>query len=212
MLDARIVARRDLGASLALVRIAREDGALHVFTPGQHITVALPSGNKLPYSIVSAPGLAYLELFVSLSEAWPKVGERVGLGAPGGVLTLDGVPDDARLIFVATGTGVSPFVSMLRTYAYRRAHSTLIQGARNEEELPFRDELAAMPGLVYRPTLSQPGEAWMGLRGRVQTWLEQEPIGDAHVFLCGHAPMIEDARAALRARGLAADRIHAEAY
>lgn len=214
MVDGRLMFRRTVGSARALVRIAREDGALFSFVAGQHLTVTLPTGAQCPYSICSAPGLAYVELYVSLSEPWPTKGMAVGLGEPSGELTLDEVPDEARLIFVASGSGVSPFVSMLRAHPQRRAHSTLIEGARTEQELAFREELDAMHGLIYRPTLTQPGDDWLGLRGRVQVWLEQElrEATDVHVLVCGHAPMVDDVRALALSHGVDTAHIHAEAY
>ena len=214
MADARLVFRREVSSQRVLVRIAREDGGRFVFTPGQHLTVTFANGVRLPYSIASAPGLAYVELYVSLIEPWPEQGSLLELSEPAGTFTLDGVPDNARLLFIASGSGVAPFVSMLRTYLPRRAHSALIQGSRSAEELAFSEELEAMDGLIYRPTLTQAADTWPGLRGRVQPWLAEalREFSDAHVFLCGHAPMIEEGRGLAVAQGFDVARIHAEFY
>src|SRR6202041_1800117 len=77
-------------------------------------------------------------------------------------------------IFVATGTGIAPFrsilLSKLREHPDRRF--TLIFGVRYEEGLLYNDEFRSLaeacPNFEYRPTLTRPPQSWTGRVGRVQ--------------------------------------------
>ena len=220
-LNASVVERTDYGRT-AVVRIARDDGAPMAFTPGQHIVVGLVKGQALserPYSIASVPGEAAVALFVSLTDEagapkpWPAVGGRVFLGAPSGEFSLQLAPADADLVFICTGTGIAPFVSMLRSSPKRAAQSLLVHGARSETDLAYADLLSSIAGLRYVPVLSQPSAAWRGAKGRVQGWLVNRTLDlKAHVFMCGHAPMIAELEARFVAAGFPPDALHCEPY
>jgi len=136
-----------------------------------------------------------------------------------GEFTLDLAPLRADLVLVATGTGIGPFMSMLRTYRdqgrgrdrWRRL--VLIHGVRRARDLVYREELeraSAQDGsIAYLPVVSREPEesGWSGLRGRVQQVLEGEtwqrlladPLDPerAHVFLCGNPDMIRSVSAIL---------------
>ena len=119
---------------------------------------------------------------------------------------------------IATGTGLGPFLSMLRSrQAFERAERViLVHGTRGVAELAHRPELEALvsergAGFRYLPVLSRQPETEF-LHGRVtQTLasgeLEQRaetPIAaeTAHVMLCGNPSMIDEVLALLAARGL----------
>jgi ferredoxin--NADP+ reductase len=153
------------------------------------------------------------------------------------MFTMERVPDGRDLVFVATGTGIAPFVSMLRHYGgnpLRFARFVVVHGARERNDLAYREEIARAAAadrrVSYVPILSREprGSTWSGLRGRVQTVLEpacfQSRAGfvldprSAHVFLCGNPAMIDDVRVQLGARGFTIDtpktpgNVHFERY
>lgn len=181
------------------------------------------------YSIASAAGpadaLEFLVARVAEGKLTPKLwtveeGGRLWMDdAAEGHFTLERVPPDRDLIMIATGTGVAPFVSMLRTFRaappWHRA--LLVNGVRYAADLSYRDELEALASdpsrLVYVPVVSREpeGSPWAGLRGRVQQVLEPtayrsltgSPLDPTrcHVMLCGNPLMIESTAAMLCQQG-----------
>ena len=173
---------------------------------------------RRPYSIASsARERAWAEFCLvrvpqgKLTEPLWEIGEggRIWMDESiRGEFTLDLAPVGADLVLVATGTGIGPFASMLRTYRgqgrWRRL--VLIHGVRRVRDLVYREELeraSAEDGTIaYLPVVSREPEesGWSGLRGRVQQVLEGEtwqrllvdPLDPerAHVLLCGNPDMI----------------------
>jgi ferredoxin--NADP+ reductase len=153
------------------------------------------------------------------------------------MFTMERVDHGRDLVFVATGTGIAPFVSMLRHHGWnspRFAHFVVVHGARRHSDLAYRDEFMAASRadrrVIYVPILSrEPRDSeWTGLRGHVQTVLEpacfQSRTGfvlepdSANVFLCGNPAMIDDVRVRLGSRGFTVDtpktpgNVHFERY
>ena len=169
---------------------------------------------------------------------WPLVeGDRLWMDTqPRGHFTLDDVPRGADVLAIATGTGVAPYVSMLRTY-----HSTgrwrrfvLVHGVRVAADLGYRDELLRLSkqskDVIYLPVLSrEPADSgWTGLRGRAQVALQEPAVREllgasrgpdaTHVMLCGNPEMISQTQATLVALGFVphtrqqAGNLHVERY
>ena len=123
------------------------------------------------FSIASAPAdtkkQGYLEFFVSRDNAL-KEGDPVEFSnRASGNFTLERTAGFSNVIFVATGTGVAPFISMIRELSHTVAKGTkytLIHGSRNRNELGYHNELSALaaagkPDLMYIPTISRPSAA-----------------------------------------------------
>lgn len=255
-LNARIVERADLAAHLAIVRLRADDGPLETFEPGQFVQIGLPQpesppGNRVrmmkrSYSLANGAGeLDEVELYLARVDdgrftprLWNlPIGERVWLDRrPRGLFTLGSVPPNARVLLLATGTGLAPYVSMLRTWsgAERWSRAVLVHGARTPDELGYREllELRARTDstFTYVPVVSRPRteHGWTGLRGRVELALDdarfRELTGEAlepgpwHVFLCGNPAMVDECRALLEPRGFRIDKasqpgtLHFEKY
>src|SRR5688572_3333515 len=135
--NATITERRDVTETLALFRVVpdRPLEGERPFLPGQYVTVALPAGDQWvqrPFSIASAPeDERGLELYVR--KVWEPVSDhpfshlifetgpsdRIYLRpAATGRFTLShtiGEDSQALKLFVAGGTGVAPFMSMIRS-------------------------------------------------------------------------------------------------
>ncbi len=138
-----------------------------------------------------------------------------------GSFTLDKTEPAKDLVLVATGTGLAPFMSMLRHFspsAQRRwRRCALIHGVRLPEDLAYHQELEALAtrdaSLHYLPVCSrtEARHLWTGRTGRVQTILHPATFAaltgwpldpsQGHVMLCGNPQMIQETAADLTARG-----------
>jgi ferredoxin--NADP+ reductase len=177
------------------------------------------------YSIASAPGqpLEFYIVRVDEGRLTPHLdrlqpGDRLHVhdNVAGG-FTLEKIPaDDAETLWlIATGTGLAPYVSMLRHGALweRFRKVVILHGVRDRKQLGYREELeAATQGrpLVFLPACTR-DDAPGCLRGRVPNLFDDgtlERAADAaidarsHVMMCGNPDMIVAMRERLAARGL----------
>ena len=108
-----------------------------------------------------------------------------------GVFTIAdtiGIEDQRMRVLVASGTGLAPFVSMIRSEVRRNPATdlsgwVLLHGASRVAELGYRDELlelSATNRLRYWGTVSRPTTTteWMGDVGRVEGFFEPARLGD----------------------------------
>ena len=113
------------------------------------------------------------------------------------------------MLFIATGTGVAPALSFVRTHS--GLGMTLLHGVREEQDL-FGRELLEAECAPYIPCISQQPDS-MHFQGRVTAKLaEMEWEPDTHFYLCGSNDMILEVRRQLRDRNVEDDSIVSEAY
>lgn len=182
------------------------------------------------YSIASSSvAREYMEFYVTMVRSGAltprlfalETGDRIWLGPKvSGMFTLSDVPEDKNVVLIATGTGLAPYMSMLRTHlsvdTWRRY--AVLHGARHSWDLGYRAELATMqqlcPSFIYIPQISRPRNEhiqWNGFTGYVQDlwtggplderWGNHPDPSDTHVFLCGNPLMCDDMMALLEAEG-----------
>ncbi len=231
--------RRDLAAGLAVFRVEPDGWEIKEFTPGQYVVLGLfgsaarcaesePEVEPAPadklirraYSIASSSlKRQYLEFYVVLVESGAltprlfalKPGDSIFLGKKiTGTFTLDQVPEQQNLILIATGTGLAPYVSMLRSRLLhtRQSHVGVLHGARHSWDLGYQNELAMVErdhaNFTYIPSITRPAlekRPWPGLTGRIQEIWARDPFrerwgkspspDDTHVLLCGNPAMID---------------------
>jgi ferredoxin-NADP reductase len=190
------------------------------FVPGQWLSVktTTPGGEEMTraYSIASPPtengSVAFClnrvqDGFMSNYLCNLEVGETISFQGPFGDFTLR--PPLRDTVFIATGTGVAPFRSMLHwLLAEKERHQDrqfwLLFGARRQQDLYYRDEFEQLAmehgNFHFQPTLSRAEEDWPGLRGYVQQHLG-EIVGmrtDMHAYICGLEKMVQANRDLLK--------------
>lgn len=235
--DVRLASARRIAPAVRHLVFERTDGQAFDFAPGQWVNLVLPveSGEiKRSYSIASAPaGEPWFELVVTRVEGGPgsgylhamEVGGTLRAIGPHGLFTR-AADDPAPALFVATGTGIAPFRSMVgaAVRAGARSHLWVLFGARFEEDILYGAEFEALaahnPHLRHAVTLSRAGEGWSGRRGYVQLHVKEmlagltEAAGAApHVYICGLDRMVSTVKDLCRNElGVERKRVHVERY
>lgn len=212
------------------------------FAPGQFARIGLPQSEEpdkanepdlwRAYSMVSHPQDDFLE-FLSITVPNGQLSPRLAQlqagdplwveKTPFGFLTLDRFSPAQSLWLVATGTGLSAYMPMLRDERTWRDFETviLVHGVRAETELAYAPELHALTlnnsKFVYLPILSrQPWnhgqEAPCRLTHAYETGILERVAGhkldpaQSRIMLCGNPEMVTDMRALLSLHGFAAGR------
>jgi len=165
------------------------------FSPGQRINLIYSSSQR-EYSLASSPSDSNLILCIRLVAGGifsPELcnlpsNTRLQFTGPHGYFTFK--PSSRPAIFVATGTGVAPFCSMVRSGI---AGYTLLHGVQTPEELYYADVFRSSAAR-YVPCLSgsdRTSEEYF--KGRVSDYLLNQLPPDLYDFyLCGRAEMIRD--------------------
>jgi ferredoxin-NADP reductase len=196
------------------------------FVAGQWLSfkTAKPDGEEITraYSIASPPdgdnrfALCLNRVqdgFMSNFLCDLKEGAEISCQGPFGDFILR--PPLRDTIFIATGTGIAPFRSMLHwLLAEESRHQNrqfwLVFGNRTESDIYYHQEFldlaATHPNFHYLPTLSRGAPEWQGLRGYVQEHVPGIVQGrtDMHAYICGLDKMIKANRDLLK--GLSWDR------
>ena len=230
-IEGRVAGRRAWSASLFSLLV---DAPQIAFTAGQFARLSLPAppGSKesmvgRPYSFVNPPVRQPHEFyFIILPEGplSPRLarldeGESVWL-APraNGFFSVSETADAESLWCLSTGTGIGPFLSMLRTAEpwEKFARVVLVHSVRHADELTYRDEIASIgrahPGAFdYVPMVSRDVHR-DALAGRIPAAIDdgrlEARVGlsltpeNAHAMLCGNPAMVDDVQKVLAARGM----------
>ena len=225
-LEGRVLENRHWTDALFSLRVQAPPLA---FRAGQFVRIALDvEGKRIarPFSFVNAPADPVLEFYGIVVPEGPLSPRLARLGAgdtlyvadnPSGFLVLTEVPPAEHLWLIATGTGLAPFVSILRTDELWQRYRTvvMVHAVRRAGELAYRELLEDLQRsragrLRYLKFVSR--ERLEGaLEGRVPAALRDGrleaaalPISaeSSQVMLCGNPAMVKDMSAALAERGL----------
>jgi len=229
--EGRITARHEWAPGLVTVTL---DAALEPFVPGQFVNLGLELEGQIvrrSYSLASAPfarpefyltGLESGELSPALLRLGPGDSVLVDPKAQG-FFTLNWVPPASELWMIATGTGLAPYLSMLRSAEVwqRFERIVLVHGVRERAHLTYRSELEALAvehgGRLHRVSLvTRDPEAPSVLHGRIPAAILDGSLESAaglslslersHLLLCGNPAMIDDSVQALSTRGFTRHR------
>lgn len=208
------------------------------FEPGQYATLGLlGDAGKLvqrPMSVSSsADDLSEYEFFIRLvdSGGFTPLLWRIGVGDPINIKGPKGkflLQDDGRTaLFVASGTGLAPFISMIETLRGRgqSRDTVVLHGVSHERDLAWREHLTELERsgaypLRYVPTVSRPAEnpGWSGSIGRVETivprTLDEQGLGPENttIYLCGNPDMVSAVEEVAVERGFPPEQIRKELY
>lgn len=207
----------------------RVQASIEPFLAGQFIKLGLEIDGEIvgrPYSLVNPPQEHPLDFYLSAIPGGPLSHRLVALAAgepvlvaprATGFLTLNEMPAGSHLWLLATGTGLGPFLSILRTEEpwQRFQQVILVHAVRVAGELAYTEEIGALARerprqFGFVPFVSREA-ADFALDGRIpqavadgrleaRAGLALDPAA-SRVMLCGNPGMIDDALAALSARG-----------
>jgi ferredoxin-NADP reductase len=147
-----------------------------------------------------------------------RPGDEVEMKGPHGAFVMRNPVHDS--IFVATGTGIAPFIPMAEhsVAAHPDRNFTLVFGVRYEHSILYRERFEALaakhPNFKFIYTVTRPTEAWKGNAGRVTSYVFRE-IGerrDLDVYICGLKEMVNDVRDRLKELGFDKSQIVYERY
>ena len=179
---------------------------------------------KRAYSIASSSTDEYIEFYISVVRSGSltprlfnlEIGQRIYMSQkPTGMFTLEQVSEDQNVVLIATGTGVAPYMSMLRTDAlHRKGNIVVVQGASNSWDLGYFSELKLLDSMfkkfTYYPTITEPEKepvGWSGDTRFIQSIWEDKNFHEkikfepkpenTHIFLCGNPNMIHSMKEVL---------------
>ncbi len=186
------------------------------FRAGQHIVVGLKGESDLrEYSVYSGEKDDYLEILVrevangtvSLQLKQSKPGQLLQVNGPFGSFGIEKFDMFSRkLVFIASGTGISPFHSFVRSYP--GIDYILFHGVRYNVEAYDRNEYDP-----HRYFLCTSKEGKGRHNGRVTKFLPYYPVDpDMLFYVCGNNNMIYEVYHILRDKGVPKENILAEVY
>jgi ferredoxin-NADP reductase len=188
-----ISARRWLSAKTFELTIQRPNG--FVFVPGQRLRIIHAAGER-DYSLASGADENRLVLCIRRVERGRLSGHlstchiptEIPIKGPYGYFTFK--PSKRQAIFVATGTGIAPFCSMVRSGV---SNFLLLHGVGQKADLYYRDLMQAAANTYIACVSNIDRESKGFFRGRVSDYLKKHlPMGSYDFYLCGRRDMIRD--------------------
>jgi ferredoxin/flavodoxin---NADP+ reductase len=265
-LNAVVQQKVEVAPGLIILRVAPLGWELPEFKAGQFTVLGLPpvakrfeysepeeftpDNNKLilrAYSIASSSmEKQYIEFYLRLVNSGAltprifalNIGDKIYMSPKiTGMFTIEEIPRDQHIIFFGTGTGLAPYMSMLRSdlVCNENRKYAVIHGARNSWDLGYRSELLTVERLcknfTYLSVINQPELEpmnWNGHKGHIEDlwssnilqniWGIDINSTNTHAFLCGHPIMINNMIELLGKLGMkehkknAPGNIHLEKY
>lgn len=197
------------------------------FLPGQYVNIQIPGGQQVrAYSFSSLPGETQASFMIrnvpgGMMSTWltqrAQPGDALSLTGPMGSFYLR--PLTRPTLMLAGGTGLAPFLSMLRQLATGTVTQpiTLLWGVNVDDDLVMADTLDALatqiPGFSWLPVVAD-GEGRCERKGYVTDHFSDDMLnaGDVDVYLCGPPPMVDAVLKTFRERGIEPASFHYEKF
>ncbi len=232
---------------MKIIRVKPIDWELPEYKAGQFVALALPGSApkcesateefkepdpdkliKRAYSIASSSSQDYVEFYITLVHSGSltprifalEIGDKIWMGKKAvGMFTLDQIDPELNVILIATGTGVAPYMSMLRSNALsRKGKVMVIHGAANSWDLGYSSELSLLetmfPNFSYHPTITRVEKEPAGWSGDTRfidaiwqddvvekAWGFKPEPENTQIFLCGNPNMTNGMTEILETQG-----------
>ena len=218
-------------ASTKTLRLESVNDTLPFFKAGQYISLIININGvttSRPYSISSSPGKSYYDItvrrvqngFVShFLHDHIKKGDIIQATGPHGNFYYEPLIDTDNLIFLAGGSGITPFMSMIRDTIDNNLplNIHLLYGSRTPDDIIFKDELLYIASknknIRVDFIISEPSSDWNGITGLLDADIINSligKIGDQTFFICGPTPMHALSEQALNILNIKPKRIRKE--
>jgi ferredoxin--NADP+ reductase/benzoate/toluate 1,2-dioxygenase reductase subunit len=210
--NSRIIEVKNLSSSLYLLYLERN--GLN-FIPGQHITLGISGEEKSRvYSVASGISDKYLNVLIreikngdlSIRFRELKLGTTIEITTPVGYFSLPENFTNKKIICIATGSGIAPFLSFSKSYP--EFNFMIIHGIRNNED-SLKTELSTSATYITCTSKSRDGS----FIGRVTSYIKSiKTDKDAYYYLCGNGEMIHEIYTHLKKENISKDQIYYEEY
>lgn len=224
----------DTGKNAKVIRFVSENGYLPPFEAGQYINIFTEIDGvrtSRPYSISSSPKQrAYYEITVArVKDGFVsdfllddiKVGDRFEANGPAGVFRFQPVFHSRKSLFLAGGSGVTPFLSMTREIvdAALDRDVVMLYGCRSSGGALYDEELRAYsekyPNFKYHLVISEKDDSWNGETGFIDRNLIKRLVPDyaeRTCYICGPQVMNDFCKTELQELGLPEKQIRREMF
>lgn len=224
----------DTGKNAKIIRFSSKDGYLPPFEAGQYINIFTTIEGvrtSRPYSISSSPRQrGYYEITVAgIPDGFvssylienAKIGDTFTANGPAGVFRHQPVFHSKKSLFLAGGSGVTPFMSMTREIleASLDRDIVMLYGCRNPQVALFHEELSAYtkkyPNFKYQLIVSDDVEGWTGEKGFMNGELISRLVPDfieRTTYICGPQVMNDFCKKELQVLGVPEKKIRREMF
>ena len=204
----------------------KADTAAPTFSAGQYVNITVPGSTEhRSYSFSSAPGNNELSFLIRqlpnglmstyLTQA--KVGDELKIDGPMGIFYLR--PVTRPLLFLAGGTGLAPFLSMLEVLANTNATQPvhLVYGVTFDKDLVMVEALEAfkdrLPNFTYTTTVADEASSHPQ-KGYVTHHFQPAMLndGDVDIYLCGPPPMVDAVSKYMKDEGITPANFYYERF
>ncbi len=226
--SAKVVQVESLNSTVFAAKLQLEGTS---FIAGQYLMIALPTGEKVPYSIGSAPHeLPYLTLYILVSDesslAFKVVehlqkSDTVELSIPGGDAHIESAnqPIDAPLLLIAGGTGFAQMKSIYDDLLHKQYQGEVhfYWGLRTSADtfiMDWIDSHSAPDNFHIHVVLNEGDNNWLGRTG----WLYEAILEDhleltnSHAFISGSVGMVYGTLDQLEAKGISEKNCHSDVF